>query len=699
MRQRAEQQTTQAAPDWQERPAAQDEIERNEVDEKPKGTAKLEPLSKPTGFLAGKFAALKATRDAARRSSEEQAEDEAKFGGLNDDSTTEHELTAAEQVLYSLKQVVAAQKKSIVALSQRVVTPIAKKETPGELGQLFRWCNTECYYIGVQLIRYQSDIRRLLFRMSIWIKYTIPPFFSQKRVQLVRFWDKIADSCLSPFREISSKTKALRYDYDHREATPQKGGVAGMVARYLYSLGRPLNRVMSFLLPILGCAVLTAVILYFQQLNYALEVEYAGRNLGYVQSESDFYDARERMLERLKGEDYLPADDSRPTFRLVIVDPEDYTSVDSLANNLLAMSQNKVTTADGIYVDNTFLGAVEDGNEFLLYIDGILQEYRTGIEHEKVQFVKKVAVQKGVYPVSAMRPVNAIKTDLESNNTVPQLHLVAKGETLESVAEQYNTTSKAIISLNSQLETRAEDYGIAIPPLSPGEEIMVNRVELSLGIQVTRRETYTEELPFGTDYKDDNRYPENYSETIANGKTGEQEIVADVVYIDGERAGETRIDVTVTREPVNARKMRGTLKPAQFLPAGSDTSANFMWPVAGGYVSCGLYGYRGHTGMDIAANGGTGIYASRSGTITAAYNYVNGPYGKHLSINHGNNVTTLYAHCSQVLVQAGQYVRQGQLIAKVGRTGNATGNHCHFEIRINGRVMNPADFVGNRYPG
>ena len=68
-------------------------------------------------------------------------------------------------------------------------------------------------------------------------------------------------------------------------------------------------------------------------------------------------------------------------------------------------------------------------------------------------------------------------------------------------------------------------------------------------------------------------------------------------------------------------------------------------------------------------------------------------------MSHGDGVTTLYAHCSAVFVTAGQYVRQGDLIALVGRTGNATGNHLHFEIKINGVIMNPANFIGTYWPG
>ena len=106
-----------------------------------------------------------------------------------------------------------------------------------------------------------------------------------------------------------------------------------------------------------------------------------------------------------------------------------------------------------------------------------------------------------------------------------------------------------------------------------------------------------------------------------------------------------------------------------------------------------MYGHAGHTGIDITTNGAFGnpIYAAASGTVT--YAAQSGPYGMHIMIDHGNGVVTLYAHCSALYVSAGDKVSQGQAIAAIGMTGRATGPHCHFEIRINGRYMNPVDYL------
>lgn len=99
-----------------------------------------------------------------------------------------------------------------------------------------------------------------------------------------------------------------------------------------------------------------------------------------------------------------------------------------------------------------------------------------------------------------------------------------------------------------------------------------------------------------------------------------------------------------------------------------------------------------HSGLDISAPYGTPIKAAASGTVTFSGN-ANDGYGYYVIISHGNGVTTVYAHCSQLLVSAGQKVSQGEIIAKVGSTGNSTGNHLHLEVRKNGITYNPQNYV------
>lgn len=135
---------------------------------------------------------------------------------------------------------------------------------------------------------------------------------------------------------------------------------------------------------------------------------------------------------------------------------------------------------------------------------------------------------------------------------------------------------------------------------------------------------------------------------------------------------------------------------------GGGSSGKFLWPVPSSHNISSGYGYRIHpisgtkklhAGIDIAAPGGSNIVAAESGTvILSSYGY-NGGYGNYVIISHGNGVTTRYAHCSSLSVSVGDTVTRGQVIAAVGSTGASTGNHCHFEVRINGNSTQPLDYL------
>ena len=137
--------------------------------------------------------------------------------------------------------------------------------------------------------------------------------------------------------------------------------------------------------------------------------------------------------------------------------------------------------------------------------------------------------------------------------------------------------------------------------------------------------------------------------------------------------------------------------------SGTISSSGWMWPVptSSAYISS-VYGWRNdpisgerkfHYGIDIAAPGGSKIIAPKAGTVVYTKKQSTG-YGIHLLVDHHNGYYTLYGHCSSLAVSAGQSVKQGQVIAYVGRTGYATGNHVHLEFRDgNGNKLNPSNFV------
>lgn len=146
-----------------------------------------------------------------------------------------------------------------------------------------------------------------------------------------------------------------------------------------------------------------------------------------------------------------------------------------------------------------------------------------------------------------------------------------------------------------------------------------------------------------------------------------------------------------------SRKLESQIFQYQNRSGGSNVAFNgkFIRPVNGRQSSG--YGMRVHpisrsrrmhTGIDIAAKTGTAIKAAAAGTVITS-SYIRG-YGNTVVIDHGGKVSTLYGHCSKLYVKVGQSVKQGEVIAAVGSTGNSTGPHLHWEVRVNGKPTNPS---------
>lgn len=134
----------------------------------------------------------------------------------------------------------------------------------------------------------------------------------------------------------------------------------------------------------------------------------------------------------------------------------------------------------------------------------------------------------------------------------------------------------------------------------------------------------------------------------------------------------------------------------------SYSSSGLMWPSRDSTRIASYYGWREvhpvygygrvHYGIDIDAAYGTDILSSADGVVTLVL-FDDVGYGWYIIVYHGDGISTLYAHCSKVLVKEGQNVKQGQVLGLVGTTGASTGPHIHYEVRVNGKPQNPLDYV------
>ncbi len=205
--------------------------------------------------------------------------------------------------------------------------------------------------------------------------------------------------------------------------------------------------------------------------------------------------------------------------------------------------------------------------------------------------------------------------------------------------------------------------------------------ELPIQIRTVAYETENSSIPFESEYTIADTLPIGSSRIVKNGVDGTMDTTIRVVYINGEETERTEIAEKEAIAPQN-----------EVIAIGVEESAStgfYIWP-AKGIISC-EFGYRGnsigssnHRGIDIAAREGDPIIAADGGVVIFAGE--DGTYGNIVRILHENGDVTWYAHCSELLVSAGENVKQGDLIALMGMTGLASGNHLHFEIRQEGKT-------------
>jgi murein DD-endopeptidase MepM/ murein hydrolase activator NlpD len=159
------------------------------------------------------------------------------------------------------------------------------------------------------------------------------------------------------------------------------------------------------------------------------------------------------------------------------------------------------------------------------------------------------------------------------------------------------------------------------------------------------------------------------------------------------KGAEARNDyLNVIETELVAQQVRRTLLPQNTPLAEGFVGSGFglrIDPITGAQAM--------HTGIDFSAPVGTPIFAAAGGVVVSTE--VHAEYGKTVEIDHGNDLTTLYAHASRIDVKVGDIVRPGQKVAEVGRTGRTTGSHLHFEVHVRGAPQNPFKFLARQPVG
>lgn len=443
--------------------------------------------------------------------------------------------------------------------------------------------------------------------------------------------------------------------------------------------------VFNYLAPVLAAILLAATVNYFTTLQYGLALVSGGKHIAYISDET-VYNEAEQIIRNRSSAEVSDLGKVSPSFEIVPVSGSNFIEPEDLANVILQSSGANVYEGYGLYIDGAFVGSTDEADNLLLLLDDFREKYRSEDDSEsRLQFKQKVELIDGVYPTSSIMAISEFNTLMNTEIEGEKYYTVESGDAPLAIASYFDVTYRELVNMNPQIE----DSDIHI-----GDRLIVSKSVSLLTVTNTKREVYDEEVDFKTEYTyDDTKYT-TYSKVTTAGVPGVQKVTALVTYEDGIVVERQILDTETITEPVTRKITKGTKSVINSVVSGNGgTNAyGFIWPTIGGYVSCGYWGYWGHTGMDIAGCGyGSNIYAAASGTVVKVV-WSNKGYGNYIIINHGGGIQTLYAHNSNLYVVTGQYVNQGDVIAAMGSSGNSTGTHCHFEVRVNGQYTNPAKY-------
>ena len=337
--------------------------------------------------------------------------------------------------------------------------------------------------------------------------------------------------------------------------------------------------------------------------------------------------------------------------------------------------------AYAISVDGEELGCAATKDELYQMLDEIAQPYLTedAVHYEFVEDVRIYPVELPSNTQFDLEPIRDILTTLEVEEAV---YVVEKGDTFNAIAYSLDMYPNELSILNPD---------VIVNKLWVGQELIIQQAVPYLSVRVTTDETYEAVIESPIEYIDTADLYVGSTKVKEQGEDGLALVNAKVIYVNGMEVEREVLESTTLKEATTTYVYNGTTpRPA------TASNGYFIWPVRGTITSNfggrNLWGsYDFHLGLDIACRYGTPIKAADGGTVIKAG--WSGSYGILVALRHDDGTVTYYGHNSSALVSVGQKVYQGQTIALAGSTGNSSGPHCHFEVRINGTSVNPRNYL------
>ncbi len=463
---------------------------------------------------------------------------------------------------------------------------------------------------------------------------------------------------------------------------------------------------LNIILPIVSLVVFSAMSNYWNSVTFALEVTYDGNSVGYISNESVYIEAQELVRQRLDTGAYGSTTDSsvvkgnyNADYKLTLVSLDELNDAQTICDEILTHSVDNLTNACGVYIDGDFVCAVKNEADAKTAFESVLLPYTTDnrYDNDYVGFVETIDYVEGLYSdvESIVWDASKLQDQLANGERVGQkVYTVQKNDSIGLIANRHDVTESYLRNANP---------GYDWNKIQPGDVIVVSSSVPYINVKVVRTTTYEEDVAFNTIKRKDSTKYVGYSSVVQQGVEGlrrvtKTETIVGGVVVDVERDYET------IREPVDKIVTVGSKTYGIHSGSVNMSSKGFLWPAPScNYVSS-AYGWRSrgwHSGIDLIRSGGgangTAVIASKAGRVEVVQ-YSNSGYGNMILINHGDGYKTRYAHLlsGSITVSTGEYVYAGQVIGKVGSTGNSTGPHLHYEVIYNGATQNPAYYISYR---
>jgi len=344
-----------------------------------------------------------------------------------------------------------------------------------------------------------------------------------------------------------------------------------------------------------------------------------------------------------------------------------------------------VTGAVYIFVDGHPVVACASQEDAELAVEMVAGNYRdsllkrSGVDILDFGFREQVTYEVVDAPPEEVRSVEDSVAILERGTDKVIEHHVVRGDTLWGIARGNALTVTELRLANPQVKGDL---------IYPGDVLSLIVPHPYLNMSSSEEYTYRQAIPFGTQVRNDpDRWPWERI-VVQAGRRGEKRLTVLIERVNGQEISRRLLSEQLLSSPVTQMVVQGT-KTIPSLGTGQ-----LAWPTVGSLTA--RFGVRVmgavHTGIDIAAPTGTPIHAADSGTVTISQSSLGG-YGQVVFIDHGGGqMVTVYAHMSRRAVSVGDVVSKGQVIGYVGSTGRSTGPHLHFEVRINGKPVNPLQY-------